>query len=843
MNTQTITNYLFDIENNRIIILDKLIKLESIKLINNSTLATTIFDPSQSGLFGTVQYSNNSTILTFDYNISQMHSTDVLEIVVDEPLKRTASGALSVGNANKKVRDNFADGNSDNWDTILDTNDLIVFDGNSSGASYLGIVKSVFSGVNNTQLSSKLTFSFPFRFGFAPSLSQRMVGQEYSVSFISTKEDDSIDYMEQPDNINPISLSVTSNVATIVTDVPHKLAGGDRVILCNFADSRLNVGPVVVTPVTLTSFTIPLSIANGSSYNISGGIVKLADPLNNAKNGIGILYDNATATSAALIGRRNGKKFRNNPISTITTVANQVINNPYTDSFIASGENEIRANMEGISYLSRSPDTTSGPTYSAKVAQAIPDEYYNYKVQVRAKNLDNMTGIKCKILSMSKTGTITATVVTTEPHGLTVDSWIMCYGAKDLTNFPNLTTAVKVSSIIDSTTFTVVWGTATTNSSYGGIVVLINGSVPLLGVANTSVQSFSVSAGIMTIITGSTLPFSIGDYITVSGLVDPIYEGVYKIAKINSTTTEVYCNKPDKVSTVSGGAVVKNSMLRLHTLRMLDYNRQVVEIDSRGNNDMSSALPVMQLSSVTTPSTQSTGTNTTIWNSGGYSGLLVTDVSSASLTTTTTSTSVTPGAVANIGVYSNSFSVIVTSKSGTNSTLDVVVQESIDNGTNWRDVYHFPRITEIGNYTSPLIRAIYGTRYRYVQTVGGTTPSFTRSINRIQSTNNGQMYKNFINRTINPTVTESVTPSYEVDGCDQIQLVVYMGSSPSPVEFILEGSEDNLNYYELGRLPSKSNAVNQLTITNIIPRYVRARVSSGESNSVINYLQIKSIGR
>jgi hypothetical protein len=204
---------------------------------------------------------------------------------------------------------------------------------------------------------------------------------------------------------------------------------------------------------------------------------------------------------------------------------------------------------------------------------------------------------------------------------------------------------------------------------------------------------------------------------------------------------------------------------------------------------------------------------------------------------------VTPGAVANIGVYSNSFSVIVTSKSGTNSTLDVVVQESIDNGTNWRDVYHFPRITEIGNYTSPLIRAIYGTRYRYVQTVGGTTPSFTRSINRIQSTNNGQMYKNFINRTINPTVTDSVTPSYEVDGCDQIQLVVYMGSSPLPVEFILEGSEDNLNYYELGRLPSKSNAVNQLTITNIIPRYVRARVSSGESNSVINYLQIKSIGR
>jgi hypothetical protein len=72
------------------------------------------------------------------------------------------------------------------------------------------------------------------------------------------------------------------------------------------------------------------------------------------------------------------------------------------------------------------------------------------------------------------------------------------------------------------------------------------------------------------------------------------------------------------------------------------------------------------------------------------------------------------------------FEVSVSSVSGTSPTLVVVVQESSDN-LNWRSIYRFPTITAIGSYRSPVLpnncRSI-----RYVQTVGGTAPSFTRNI-------------------------------------------------------------------------------------------------------------------
>ena len=105
----------------------------------------------------------------------------------------------------------------------------------------------------------------------------------------------------------------------------------------------------------------------------------------------------------------------------------------------------------------------------------------------------------------------------------------------------------------------------------------------------------------------------------------------------------------------------------------------------------------------------------------------IADVASAALTTTTTTAAFTPTFGCSYEV-----NIPVTVVSGTSPTLDVTVQESDDTGTNWFDVYTFPRITATGIYRSPKL-PLTGNRVRYVQTVGGTTPSFTRSINRLQS--------------------------------------------------------------------------------------------------------------
>jgi len=110
---------------------------------------------------------------------------------------------------------------------------------------------------------------------------------------------------------------------------------------------------------------------------------------------------------------------------------------------------------------------------------------------------------------------------------------------------------------------------------------------------------------------------------------------------------------------------------------------------------------------------------------------IIADVASAAITTTTTTAAFTP-------TFGSSYlvDIPVTAVSGTSPTYQVTVQESADSGTNWYNVYAFPTITATGSYTSPVI-TMTGNRVRYVQTLTGTTPSFTRAINRLQSSQSG----------------------------------------------------------------------------------------------------------
>lgn len=105
----------------------------------------------------------------------------------------------------------------------------------------------------------------------------------------------------------------------------------------------------------------------------------------------------------------------------------------------------------------------------------------------------------------------------------------------------------------------------------------------------------------------------------------------------------------------------------------------------------------------------------------------VVDVASAAITTTTTTAGFTPGWGVSYVIH-----IAVTAVSGTTPSMVVNVQESPDGGVNWYTVYTFDAITTTGSYVSPQI-VMVGTQVRYIQTITGTTPSFTRAVNRIQS--------------------------------------------------------------------------------------------------------------
>lgn len=144
--------------------------------------------------------------------------------------------------------------------------------------------------------------------------------------------------------------------------------------------------------------------------------------------------------------------------------------------------------------------------------------------------------------------------------------------------------------------------------------------------------------------------------------------------------------------------------------------------------------PVLQVAQTTaanlaTTATIGSGTVTTVTTVTNSQSALpgsIVDVASAAITTTTTAGPFTPTSGSSYQV-----TIPVTAVSGTTPSMVVQVQESFDAGVTFTTVYTFPAITAIGAYTSPAL-VLRGNRVQYVQTITGTTPSFTRAVNRYQ---------------------------------------------------------------------------------------------------------------
>jgi hypothetical protein len=213
------------------------------------------------------------------------------------------------------------------------------------------------------------------------------------------------------------------------------------------------------------------------------------------------------------------------------------------------------------------------------------------------------------------------------------------------------------------------------------------------------------------------------------------------------------------------------------------------------------------------------------------------DVPSATITTTTTTATIAP-------TNGCSYQVVipVTVVSGTNPTLDVDIQESDDNGTNWFTVYSFPRITTTGAYRSPKI-ALRGRVFRYVQTVGGTTPSFTRGIQRLQCSDSpNTSISQLIDRSVVLTTLNSVTSSLNTQNGSVAQLVINIGATTIAPILQLEGSDDNgITWYSVGTpLTTVASSTVSLTNASINSQLLRARVSTAGTGTTAGYVLIKA---
>lgn len=544
------------------------------------------------------------------------------EILALEEGSRNAEGTVIIGNARQKFRDGFsgtlnAQPDPAAWDLTATegAGHIIEQAGDAMSAQYLKISLSPFDESTGVRLASKMRFSFPFRIGYGVSLSQRIVGQEFLVGIAGCGTDGEIAYgSDFADVAMPSTVSITSNVATITLPL-HPFVGGDRVLIAGAARHELNVGPVYVTVVDRNTITVPITATNGT-YSATGGVVRYLDFFRGALNGAGLVFENTNAAQASFVTKRNGARQRYLNSTIATTAATAITSSPYSDPFIAASVQELATGMDEVSFRSFTADSNSGPSGIGKWGQGIPDEELEYKILIRARNFGRLTRPVARIETAAKAGTTTATFTTDVAHGLAVGDPISIYGVRDQAAFP--TTAATVASVISDTSFTAVVGSATTATSAGGFVNLVEGGVALPGAIGQAVASIAAADGILTL-TGNTTwtGLAIGESYQLHGLEPAVraYEGAYRLVRASAATAELKpigsTPAPAAIgTTTTGGGIIRRTDFRVHFVRVLDHTRHYTEIiGGRGNvADINNAVPVTIAGSATLTANPAQGT-------------------------------------------------------------------------------------------------------------------------------------------------------------------------------------------------------------------------------------------
>jgi hypothetical protein len=791
----------------------------------------------------------NSSIGTTNTTLGTIN-TSVTGVAKDSSLTTINTSILSApANVTTALRDSFqtfVDGT--NWTRSLGSGDIVQVDGNSGGASYLVISKDPLTANTETSITSTATFTIPTELTTGISMSQRTQGQELSVEIVSSDTQNT-----PPANLAISSIQQAGTTLTVTTTLAHGLVTGSRIgIFGVTGDSRLNYPALVVATITSTvTFTCTSTPIGGLVSFSSGpltsqGTVYIRPALGYAQDGMSFIFENTTLTNASVYVRQdNGATWSSGTVNgnhstNIGSTVSQQTASAYTYNFTPATEYRMMLQSDRATLTDAGVDSTSfaGTNTRLSRTQQVPNNTKTYRLRYRFTNDAGLTIPTAKIVSAVKTGTTTATITTASVHGLTTTDYVIIYGIYDQTNFANQTTILIVLSTPSSTQFTVAFGTAVTATSYGGMVARAQGLNYPTGFPNLSVSSAQIiTTNELTLTcntTGVGTTYLIGDYVNVYGVrsvpglgSDVAVDGVYRV--VNNTTTTVVLSPispttlPATLSlTTSGGFIIKRTDARIHFSRMLNFQRERVELNARA--DPSNGYPVIV-------------TNIPTTNTNLYVNVVSTDAASAVLIAGTTNTTITP---LNPNISYEAM-INVSAITGT-PTMDVVLQESDDNGTNFYDVYHFPRITATGQYRTPLI-TLYGNRLRYVQTVGGAT-NITRVITRISSNSVVPCFRQFYDRTIVPNTLSSTTAAYNVQGTKDLTVMVSMGAVTTLAPIMqVQISPDNSSWVQVGsNITTVASTNTFFQAAGVQANFVRLIVSTAGTGATLNFVFIKAMG-
>lgn len=440
--------------------------------------------------------------------------------------KLSNSGATVVSGSIDKWRDSFNAINTDTWLQQLAPNDFIGVAGNCQGSSFLSLCVSPFNASTRSSLKGVIgerSFVPPCIFGFGLSLSQRESGTLALIRLASVDESGNIILEDGKTDtyvsgtVSLSSITVSSNIATIITQTPHTFQYDDLIVISNAKDTRMNMLIRITSIINQRQFTASLTIANGT-YNIGSLCTATKISLDCfANNTTGYAYYDATSSQAVYFTSDSG--------STTLVSQQSSFGTAYTDPLIPSSQNfavnsqprfntEIKMTADQVRYMSWPTDSMSiGSSY--KRTQCIPDPLKTYVPVLELITLPNRAK-PIMITSAVKNGTTTATVTTDTAHMLQDGAYVRIYGAVDQTNFPNIVTETAI-TYISPTSFSLTWGTSVTQTIYGGIVMPVNGTGSSTGAINTSVRGTTAYANALYVGTNATVPLNIGDVVRVLG--------------------------------------------------------------------------------------------------------------------------------------------------------------------------------------------------------------------------------------------------------------------------------------------------------------------------------------
>lgn len=535
-------------------------------------------------------------------------------VVMGEDTKNPASESnalpVSTQNVDSKFRDAFETYEPNQlYYESKNNGDLIFVDGNAAAASYLVISKSPWN-VGESRIESIKSFQPPFELSAGVHASQRVVGQEFSMEVVSNEpgltaiEDKAIASIQQ-----------AASVLTVTTAQPHGLKIGSRIGINGCSDSRLNYQALVVasTP-SATQFTATAgpngTIPSLTAGPFASGVVFSRSALGYAKDGTSIIWENDTITNASFYIRSNsGDNLPSGTIAgshstTISTLASiQAINAAYHYAFQPSSEFKLRQFVDHVQWTDVGVDAITAENNRVKRTQVVPAHEKNYIFRIRATNNASFTRPVAKITSVVKTGTTTATVTTETPHGLTSTDLVNIYGLRDQVAFANVTAATAI-TVTGANTFTIVFGTAVTATTFGGYVSKVNGGKTQGGAITQVVQQAALSNDVLTL-TGNAAwsGFLIGDLVELVNIdtdtgVSLGLDGAWRVRNISTTLVELEnvdgLTLPANFTTINAcGALIKRTDLRVSFVRIIDFDRQRVEMTQRPQADLSNANPVI----------------------------------------------------------------------------------------------------------------------------------------------------------------------------------------------------------------------------------------------------------